>query len=62
MKLEWEKEKNPPGFQRFVAPDGSSAHPAGFEPTACRLGVLNLVLGLSSSEIVKALFFNAGSR
>ena len=37
MKLEREK-KNPPGFQRFVAPDGSSAHPAGFEPTACRLG------------------------
>ena len=30
MKLEREKE-NPPGFQRFVAPDGSSAHPAGFE-------------------------------
>jgi hypothetical protein len=30
MKLEREK-KNPPGFQRFVAPDGSSAHPAGFD-------------------------------
>ena len=49
-------------LQRFVVPGGSSAHPAGFEPMACRLGVLNLVLGLSSSEIVKALFFNAGSR
>ena len=30
MKLEREKQ-NPPGFQRFVAPDGSSAHPAGFD-------------------------------
>ena len=35
--LEWGKEKSV-RFQRFVAPDGSSAHPAGFEPTACRLG------------------------
>ena len=25
------EKKNPSGFQRFVAPDGSSAHPAGFE-------------------------------
>ena len=35
---------------------------ARFERAAFRLGVLNLVLGLSSSEIVKALFFNAGIR
>ena len=40
----------------------SMAHPAGFEPTACRLGVLKKVLCQSSSEFFKALFFNAGSR
>jgi hypothetical protein len=50
MKLEREK-KNPPGFQRFVAPDGSSAHPAGFEPTACRLGEQKRRFPRNSTEV-----------
>ena len=37
-KNEKEKEKTRPDLQRFVVPGGFFAHPAGFEPTACRLG------------------------
>ena len=47
--------KNPPGFQWLVVPDGSSAHPAGFEPTACRLGDENRAFLLYPSNARKRL-------
>ena len=43
--------KNRQDFQRLTVPDGSSAHPAGFEPTACRLGDQKGGISRSSAEV-----------
>jgi hypothetical protein len=43
------KKRNPPDH---LVPSGFSAHPAGFEPTACRLGVFVGRVPWRSSEIV----------
>ena len=53
------KKRNPPDH---LVPSGFSAHPAGFEPTACRLGVFVGRVPWRSPEIVKALWIKDGGR
>jgi len=64
--LQIENEKGPDRHPIFVNQMYNLvkplAHPAGFEPTACRLGVFVGRVPWRSSEIVKALWCKDGGR